>query len=668
MKLTSISPTKLHRTFAVLALLIIFTLQLVHVARVYSATWDEPHHLYDGYTVWKQRDYRLNPEVPPLVKLTAALPLLSLHLYAPPNQGKSEPNEAFRDGRAFVFDNGVDRTLFPARMACMVFSLLLAWLIYAAGRAMFGTLVALIALTLFIFDPNILANGTLVSTDLGSACCIFGAIYAFYRYVNAPSSARLVIAGIVAGLAMAAKFTGIFVVPMLLLLAIAEGLWAHSLSIFGKRLAACVGILLCAWIVVWSFYGFHYSHDANGHALSPPLSTYLQSMPNKTNTAELALVAHYRLLPEPYIWGLANTKITEWEYTSYFFGRVYRHGPWQYFPAVFLIKSTLPLLILLGLLPFLWFRPGDRHRRDLYFLLIPVCVYFAVVTTSHFDIGARHLLPIYPFLYILAAAGAANAFRRNYIWAAVASVLLAWQVVASVRVAPAYMAYGNEAWGGPSQVHKYLSDANVDWGQQLKAVKLYIDKNHITNCWIAYFPDGAIEPSDYGIHCQRLPTTNVLWWMKLPMDVPPVIDGTVFISDGDLEGIEFGDGELNPYESFREMKPRKTIQYGMNVYQGRFAVPLASALVDVRKSVELAKAEQSKAALDAATHAVELAPRSAITQLNLASLLSSHGQWNEAISHYQVADSLARTVRPDLQDEELLPKITAGLQDARSHL
>jgi 4-amino-4-deoxy-L-arabinose transferase-like glycosyltransferase len=664
------------RALFVAALLLILSLELVHMARVCSATWDEPHHLYDGYTIWTKQDYRLNAEVPPLVKLTAALPLLAMHLNHPPSHGRSQAEDAFLDGRSFVFDNGGDRVLFPARMACMLFTLALAWLIYAATRELFydlfGDVAAFLALGLFVFDPNVLANGALVTTDLGSACCIFGAVYAFYRYVRSPSLLRLGIAGVAAGLALVAKFTGILIVPMLLVLALAEALRTRSFAVLGRRLAACACILLCAWIVLWAFYGFRYKPAPGALELSPRLAPYLQSMPNNgKDSTELALTARFHLLPEPYIWGLANTKKTEWEYTSYFFGRVYRHGPWEYFPAAFLIKSTLPLLILLALFPFLWFRArpqtGAGKARELYFLLIPVCVYFAVVSSSHFDIGARHLLPIYPFLYVLAAAGASSALRRGPAWATAVGVLLVWQVVSSVRVAPEYMAYGNEAWGGPSQVHRYLGDANVDWGQQLKAVKLYLDRNHVTNFWFAYFPDGAIEPSDYGVHCRRLPTGTALWWLRLPMQVPPVIDGTVLISDGVLEGVEFGDGKLNPYESFRGMKPTAVIQHGVNVYRGSFAVPLASALVAVRASGDLAKAGQMQAALDAANQAVQLAPDSATAQLNLAATLAGQAQWRSALEHYQAAETLARTIRPSLQ-ADLLPQIAAGLTAARSHL
>ena len=326
-----------------------------------------------------------------------------------------------------------------------------------------------------------------------------------------------------------------------------------------------------------------------------------------------------------------------------------------------LIKSTLTLLVLLVLFPMVWLTRRDRQVRELHTLLIPAGVYFGVVTASHFDIGARHLMPIYPLLYVLAAAGAATGVRRGRARAVVTGVLLTWQAVTSVCVAPDYMAYGNEAWGGPSQVHRYLSDANTDWGQQLKSVKLYLEENHITNCWFAYFPDGAVDFSDYGVSCRRLPTANSLSWMNLPMDVPPIIDGTVLISDSDLEGIEFGDGSLNPYDSFRGLKPVAVIQHGIDVYQGRFAIPLASALLDVRRSGELTEAGDGKAALGMAQQALALAPGSAITHLNLAGLLSSESRWEEALTHYRIAETLVKAVRPDLQSEELLPQITAGL-------
>ena len=655
------------RALIVSALLSVFMIQLVFVARAYSANWDEAHHLFDGYNIWTHHDYRLNAEVPPLVKLTAALPLLPMQLRYPPDAGKSQAEDAFLEGRAFVFGNGGDRVLFPARMACMTFTLGLAWLIYVAGRKMFSTLAALCALFLFVFDPNVLAHGTLVSTDVGSALFLFASAYAFYRYSRTPTALWLLTTGLLAGLASVAKFTGILVIPMLLLLSLAEAIRLRSWKTLFRSLRGCVGIFAVGWVVLWAFYGFRYAPAPHGLALSPNLGPYLASMPGKGSGAKLALVARLRLLPEAYLWGLANTKHTEWEYTSFFWGRVYRHGPWPYFPVAFTIKSTLPLLILLVLAAVLWSRQREPKTQELLFLLIPVLVYFAVVTSSHFDIGARHLMPIYPFLYVIAGAAAAEALSRGRLWAASIALLLLWQPLTSLRVAPAYMAYGNEAWGGPSKVRNYLSDANVDWGQQLKAVKSYLDSHHIHDCWFAYFPDGAVQPRDYGVPCRRLPTPSGLFWFDLPMQVPPVIDGTVLISESDLEGVESGDGPLNPYRAFRDLKPAAVIQGGVFVYQGHFAIPLASAWVDVRDSQRLEKAGQQQAALTMAQHAVTLAPNSTRTQLNLAETLARDGDWKDAETHYRAAEHCLETNRPQLEEDEFRTAVTKGLATALAH-
>lgn len=648
-------PFRFHRFIRVICvsgLLCLSALQLVHVARATSSTWDEPHHLFDGYTIWKLDDYRLNPEVPPFVKLVAAMPLLRMHLDVPANQGRSIPREAFLDGRLFVFGNGGDRVLFPARMACMVFTLMLGLLIYLSAAELFGFAAGLFALALYVLDPNFLANGALVTTDVGSSCCIFAGMYAFYRYCRQPSWLRLAIAGVALGLALVAKFTGIFLAPMLVLGVLLEWWIARNARALWKRVGALAAIGAIAWVVLWSFYGFRYKAAPEGRELNPALTPYLKVMYDQRDAHVLGVLARFHVLPEAYLWGLENTKNVAFEDASYFWGKVYLHGNWEYFPVAFLVKSTLPFLILLCLFPVAYRFGLEKRVRELGFLSIPVIVYFAISMSSDMDIGMRHLLPVYPFLYVLIGGVAITLVTRSSRWAVVLAVLLCWQVVTSYRVAPAYMAYGNEAWGGPSRVDRYLGDANTDWGQQLKAVKAYLNERHITNCWFAYFPDGSIEPSDYGVPCKRLPTTDSLWWLDLPMTVPPVIDGTVLISASDMEGIEFGDGSLNPYESFHAIKPTAVIQHGVYVYDGRFAVPLAAAVVEAHDASKLAAAGKLQDALQKAADAVRLAPASVPVQTTMGDLLVADGKPAEGLAHYEVALESAETVRPDLQADD----------------
>lgn len=649
-----------------LALLFVLVCQLAYTSNANSISWDEGHHLFDGYNILTQHDYGLNPEVPPLVKMIAAAPLLRMHLVVPPLQGRSEQTEAFLDGKDFVFHNNADKLLFRARMAVSVFMIGLAACVFFAASEMFGPIAGLFALAFLVFDPNFLAHGALVTTDVPISCCIFLALYLAYRYAKQPTPARLLLVGLVTGLAMAAKFTGLLILPMLLLLALAELFSARDWRLFVRRIVALVVVGLISFGILWSFYGFRYSARPAGRTLNPPLTDYLKQLPNSQDAYHLALLAHVHILPETYIFGLANTKITEFLDTSYFFGHIYRHGTWLYFPAAFVIKSTLPFLLLLAGTFALIATGRLKQRRELCFLLISPVFFFAVAMHSTMNIGQRHILPIYPFLYVLLAGGAAWLIRRNRRWSYAIAALLLWQVVTSTRVAPAYMAYANEAWGGPSSLHKYLGDANTDWGQQLKAAKRYLDSHGIKNCWFAYFADGVVDTSYYGIPCKRLPTPENTVWLNLPMNVPPEIDGPVLISDGVLAGIDYGQGALNPYQQFRSLRPAAAIDYGLFVYDGHFKIPLAYALAETQHARNLLEADHPDQALAAVQQAASFAPDSATVQIEFGDILMKLHRNQDAETHYQQALTSAQTIEPQLQADSI-PMIETKLATARSH-
>ena len=148
------------------------------------------------------------------------------------------------------------------------------------------------------------------------------------------------------------------------------------------------------------------------------------------------------------------------------------------------------------------------------------------------------------------------------------------------------------------------------------------------------------------------------------MVVPPQINGIVLISESDLEGVESGDGVINAYAAFRSLKPVAILQ-GVYVYQGNFAVPLASAWVDVRHSADAAQEGDVTPAFTPAQRAVMLAPKSARTQLQLANVFTQAKQWDAALQHYQLARKNLLNQRPDLEQEELGPHIQSGMTNAK---
>lgn len=649
-------PSPAFKITGVALLLFLIFIQLAFSVHQESISWDEGDHLFSGYMSLKHADFGLNPEHPPLVKFVAALPLLPLKLVVPKLQNRSFKVEAFLDGKEFASSNIGQNILFRARMAASVFSLALALLIFFATREMFGTVAAFIALALLAFDPNILANGAFVTTDVGVSCCMLASIYAFYRYAKSPSAWRLVVVGVATGLALAAKHTGVLLLPMMFLLAIIE-IWRRVPE--GAKLpwqrealrwiGMLAGTTVIAFTILWGFYGFRYQARPAGLSLNPPMGQYLENLSKPSERYVLGTAARLHLLPESYLYGMADIQMVDDFYTSYFFGKVYPHGVWFYFPGVIAIKSTLPFLLLLALSIAAMATRRFRQWREILFLAVPSLFYLAIAMSSHMNIGARHILPMYVFLYVLLGGGASALISKNQRWAYVVLLLVFWQAVDAARIFPNYIAFANELWGGPANTHKYLSDANVDWAQQLIATRQYLDKRGIKDCWFLYFAGGVADINSYGIPCKLLPNVETLWWLDQQTNVPESIDGTVLISAGDLAGMEFGPAPLNPYEQFKNLHPTAVIQYGVFVYDGHFRIPLASALSHAQISQDLMKENETQQALTEAEQAVKLAPEAVVPNTQLGDVLTEMKRPAEARPYYEKALTLCKTVQPEFQ-------------------
>ena len=644
-------------TASVVCLLIILSLQLLLSIRQESQTWDEADHIYAGYRTWTDADFGLNPEHPPMVKLLATIPLLSSPLITPKLEDRFFKEDAFLGGKQFLYQNNADQILLRTRMAAATFTILLALIVFLGTKEMFGTGAAFIALTLLVFDPNLLAHGALVTTDAALSCFMFASVYAFYRYVRAPSAWRLSVVGIATGLALAAKHTGLLVLPILLLLSVFEVVrylitvnhqtikasGKHALKIAGSL----VTISIIAVAILWAFYGFRYAARPNGLQLNPPLTAYVHEL----KPHEIWLVstmARFHVLPESYLYGLADVRLTANFYTSYVLGKIYAHGVWFYFPIAFLIKSTIGFMVLLLLSVAAIATRRLNCWREILFLIIPPFFYLIVAFTVGMNIGVRHILPVYVFLAVLIGGAAWTLVRQNRRWIYLVMALLLIHAISSLRTFPVYIAYANELWGGPSNTYKYLTDSNVDWAQQLKATKHYLDQRGVKDCWFAYFGEGVADFKYNGIPCKPLPTVVTLW-LNEQVDVPESIDGPVLISAGTLSGFEFGPRSLNPYEQFERLAPTAVIQHGVFVFEGHFDVPLASAISHMQKAQNLLVAKQIELALVEAQAAVRLAPNAVDVQLTLGDVLAAKEQAVEARSAYEKALLLAKTIEPEFQ-------------------
>jgi hypothetical protein len=606
----------------------------------------------------REGDFGLNPEHPPLVKLVATAPLRFMHLNVPELQGRPYRIEAVFGGRDFVFHNDADRLVFRAQMAASIFTLLLLVIAFLAAQEMFGTVSGFLALGLLVFDPTLLAHGALVTTDSAQACFLLASIYAFYRYVKAPSLGRLALTGLAVGLAFASKHSAVLVVPMLIVLAIFElvrerqSLAADRQISLGNQTvryaAALVVIGAIAIAILWATYGFRYSAREGGLRLNPPIEAQLARVPSPIEVKVLGEFAKLHLLPESYIYGLAHVLFSAKSFNSYVFGKAYPRAVWFYFPVAMLVKSSLTFLILLAISVWVIASGRLRKTRELWFLLVPPVIYLAASMLGGENIGIRHILPVYVFLAIMIAGAASILIQSSRQWLYAVILLLAFQAVSVTRAFPSYIAYANEAFGGPSNVWRYLSDSSADWAQQLHAVKRYTDEHHIGNCWFVYFGTGVIDYSYYHIPCKLLPTVESLWLGALS-DATPTIDGPIFISAVDLTGFEFGPPPLNPYEQFKTLKPADVIDSSVFMYEGHFEIPLAAALAHTQKADIFLSAKKFSEALQETQQAEALAPDSASVNATMGRVLDALGRRDEARPYYAAALKQALTIQPEFQ-------------------
>ena len=629
--------------------------QLALTARWDSMSVDEGNHTYTGYMSLTRGDFGLNPEHPPLVKLLAALPLLGMGLHAPEPLDIPYKGAAYVGGRELLSGPGKEKILFRARMAVGFLAVLLAGLCFAAAREMFGLGAGFLALVLAAFDPNLLGIGTLVTTDTGVACFLLATVYFFYRYVKAPSTGRLLLVGLGAGFALAAKHNGIFLFPILLLLGLSEcirmvprdrvagaPLWKRP----AQMLAALAIVCVLSVTILWAFYGFRYSARPQGKAIKPQMSV-LTSRLNPSEASIVTTLARWKLLPESYLFGAADVRLVGEGYHSYLLGHIYLHGVWFYFPIVLTIKCTEALLALslmalaaIVLRRIFW-------QREILFLMIPATICIGIPMMAHLNTGVRHIIPFYAFLWPLAAGGAYTLARGRWVWALLVAAAL--HIGVSVATFNNHLPFANFLWGGPKNTHQLLTDSNADWGQQLIDVRNYMVKRGVQKCWFAYIGQGATTAAEWGIPCTPLPNLDA---PSPTPEIPSEIEGTVLISADEWSGYLTGGGPLNPYGDFQKLQPTAIIDGGVLVYDGHFSVPRLAACIKRLHFDALLKADP-QAALASANEIVALDPENADSWTELGRANAANGMKANARTAFERAIRVAQSVQPEFQQEKV---------------
>jgi hypothetical protein len=482
-----------------------------------TPTFDEPVHLGAGLSYLRTREFKVNLQHPPLLKELAALPLLAGRIQWPVGPEAwaalgplAPPAFQWQLGNAVLFANDPARVLFWSRLPMIVLTALLGWVLWAWGRQMLGPAAGLGALFVFVFDPGMLAHGALVTTDTGCAALSTLCLFALWRYLRARTTLRLLACGLALGAALAAKFSALLLLPLVAVL-----------------------LLLATWKVATPSSAPTEPADDGGRRVLAAGAALLAL----TAVAVLVVAATYLgRSPWLYVEGLRLVNADHNpDYWPFMAGQ-FRPRFWSYYVVVYLLKEPIPSIVLAAVGVWAVSRRGAARPIDRAFLMVPPLAFAAAYTALSHDLGLRYLIPALPFMHLLGGAGLAALLRSGRPGRVLGVVLAGWLGLGSLGIYPDHLSYFNEAAcalteparlgidGGTGCGPYWLDDSNVDWGQGLGQLAVWLAQHPSPSpVRLAYF--GSVPPERYGVRAQPLDAR------ELQRPPPPgryVLSGHVF--------------------------------------------------------------------------------------------------------------------------------------------
>jgi hypothetical protein len=379
----------------------VFVVAAVGAARRETPTVDEFAHVPAGLLHWRTGQYELYRNNPPLGKMWVALPLAVQRFVAAPElTDKGVGWSPWFYGMRFERLAG-ERYLSlmtSARLMVVPLVLVTGGLVFVWCRALYGEFAAALASSLFLLSPTVLAHGHLATVDVASTATIFAAVFSLRWSAAAPSWRRDLVAGGLLGLALAVKFSALFLIPLVpLLFAVAAWpqLKEHPWRALTEHLAVYA---VCAWLVLNASVGFSGTFDRvdSLEPRSKTFKTWVGRLPG-----QLPL-----LLPRPYVEGIDTLKedIEIGEYAGYLHGEWSVDGWTRYYFVAYALKESEPVVIL-TVLSLLAFPLVVRDWRERLLVVVPPAVFlFIAAVPNTLCLGIRYVLPVFPFLFVMMGA------------------------------------------------------------------------------------------------------------------------------------------------------------------------------------------------------------------------------------------------------------------------
>jgi 4-amino-4-deoxy-L-arabinose transferase-like glycosyltransferase len=463
-----------------LVALLLVTMATLEVAslRHLTVTYDEPRHFLYGQNILHLDSNRFDDSKMPVSALNALPSAVAAHL-APAALARWLAR------------------LETGRYVTIAFSLVVGLCVFAWARARAGDAAGLLALTLYAFDPNMLAHGQLVTTDVYAAGSIAMALFAFWRLLQTGGWWWTTVTGLALGLALLAKYTALALLPLFVVIAVVVkggGLWRHlragDTRLAWQDLAPALGraIVIGALSLAAVNAGFLFNRTGT------PLAGYtLRSRPFQSFQRRHPQLSRVPLpVPYPYLEGL--DWVIQRERTGEGYGNIYLLGETRtgqgfagYYLVATLFKLPLGTLALLAAAAIGYvgrIRRRDATRLDLV-ILIPAAfftIYFNFFYRA--QIGIRYFLVVFPLLYVWAGDLVRNGRPRSRRTNVGLATALVATIVSVASYYPHFLPYFNELIGRRTNAYRVLADSNLDWRQHVWYFEQYV----------AAHPEAVVEP------------------------------------------------------------------------------------------------------------------------------------------------------------------------------
>lgn len=505
---------------------------MLHGILTDSQTFDEGVHLVSGISYWQTGDFRLNPEHPVLWKLVAALPVLVLRPQVDLSQPSWAAYQEWDFASSFFEDNQarLQALLIAGRLATLLASVALVVVTFLVGRKLFSPSVGFIAAGLMAFDPTVIAHGRFITTDTAVTLAILTTLLQLIRYHEHPTRGRWWLLTLAAFLTISVKFSGLIIFAI-----IGAVHWYRRRSTPAlpttRRLLLQIG-LVC-FVGIFFLYGARLQPMASDPRIAELRALRQDIITTNTLSAQPDLIQRVvrstepgqpldrairavEKVPLPFYWYIRGTAAVTshayWGQHAYLLGQTNERGWWWYFPATIAVKFPAPTFSLLmgALVLAVWWR-FVWHRRPTsrdWYVLIPLVIYGGISLFSRLNLGIRHLLPLFPFLFILAARIWLQSWPGyNRLRQGIPGLAIVALAIGTLQTHPRELASFSWFVGGAKQGHRFVMDSNLDWGQDLFRLKKYLESQAVDER-VALAYSGTARPQYYGLRTEPLPTNN----------------------------------------------------------------------------------------------------------------------------------------------------------------